>query len=112
MEKHTDRFTLAAIVTAAILAAFLAASTLPTHPNLPTPLLTWAITYVGGVMGGAKIVHQPPGRTLIAATLMTLNALALLLTGLRYALDGMLQLLAGANTAGLHLLTTTSRKAA
>lgn len=112
MDKHADRFTLATIAVAAVLAAFLTATTLPLATSIPNPILTWAITYTATALGVAKLNHLPPARTLYAATLMTLTALAIALTGLRQAIDALLRALDHATTIGLAHLTTTPRKAA
>lgn len=95
-----DRFTLAAITAAAVLAAFLAATMIPATPATPNPLLTWAVVYLGSVLGLARAVHMPPARTLCAATLLVIEVLALVLAGLRYSIDGMLRGLAEIRQAG------------
>jgi hypothetical protein len=103
---RTDRFTLAAITTGAVLAACLAATLLPALTGTPGPLLTWAITYTCGVTGLAKAVHLPAARALCAATMLLGTALYLLLVALRNALNALLPALAHAITAGTALLAT------
>lgn len=95
--KPLDRFTLAAITTVAVLAAFLTATWIPTHYT-PGPLLTWACVYTATTLTLARATRLPPARTLYAATLLTATALRILLTGLARALDH-------ATTAGTALLT-------
>lgn len=110
-QQPTDRYTLAAIVVAAVLAASLATTYLPTPIN-PAPLLTWASIYTSAVMGLAKATHLPPARTLFAAALLTAAALHLALTGLRHALDQAITGLALLHTAGTTKLATPTPKAA
>lgn len=110
-QQPTDRYTLAAIVVAAVLAASLAATWIPT-PYTPGPILTWASVYTATVMGLAKTVHLPPARTLFAATLLTAAALHLTLTVLRTALDQAITGLSLLRTAGTAKLATPYTKAA
>lgn len=110
-QQSADRYTLAAIVVAAVLAASLAATWIPT-PYTPGPLLTWASIYTGAVMGLAKAVHLPPARTLFAATLLSTAALYLALTGIRHAIDQALTVLALLHTVGTAKLATPTPKAA
>jgi hypothetical protein len=110
-QQPTDRYTLAAIVVAAVLAASLAATWIPANLT-PGPLLTWATVYTSAVMGLAKAVHLPPARTLFAAGLLTAAALHLTLTGLRNALDQALTGLAYLQNTGLAKLATPTPKAA
>lgn len=105
-----DRFTLAAITVAAVLAAFTTATWIPTQFT-PGPVLTWAVTYTGTVSGIAAIARMPVGRALVASTLLAAAGLALLLTGLRQAIDGLLLALDRARTAGIAHLTTTKEAA-
>lgn len=110
-KQPADRYTLAAIVVAAVLAASLAATWIPT-PYTPGPLLTWATIYTAAITGLAKAVHLPPARTLFAATLLTAAALHLTLTGLRHALDQAITALAHLQTTGASKLATPTPKAA
>lgn len=103
---RTDRFTLSAITTSAVLAACLAAALLPALTLTPGPLLTWAITYTASTLGLAKAVRLPPARALCAATMLLGTVLLLLLTALRNALDALLPVLAHAITSGTALLAT------
>lgn len=110
-QQLADRYTLAAIVVAAVLAASLAATWIPT-PLTPGPLLTWATVYTSTVMGLAKAVRMPPARTLFAATLLAAAALHLTLTGLRHALDQAITGLAHLQNSGTTKLATPNPKAA
>lgn len=107
--RTDDRFTLAAIVVAAVLAASLAATTLPTASHLPGPILTWAIVYTATVAGLARTAHLPVARTLVAALLLVATALHLALTGLRAGIDAALHLLNTAHNRGLTLLATSGK---
>jgi hypothetical protein len=107
---RTDRFTLAAITAAAVLAAFLAATWIPAQYT-PGPVLTWAVTYTGTVTGTAAITRMPVGRTLAASSLLVTAVLTVLLAGLRQGLDGLLNALGRARTAGIALLTTPEEAA-
>lgn len=102
---RTDRFTLAAITAAAVLAAFLAATWIPVQFT-PGPVLTWAVTYTGATSGLAAASRLPVGRTLVASGLLVAAGVALVLMGLRQAIDGLLTALERARTAGIeHLMT-------
>ncbi|MFE9461695.1 hypothetical protein [Streptomyces californicus] len=110
-QQTSDRYTLAVIAAVAILAASLAVAWLPTTIS-PGPLLAWATTYTGIVLGLAKAVHLPPARTLFAITLITAEALRITLTGLRHALDHAILGLAHLHTVGTTKLAHTTPKAA
>lgn len=102
---RTDRFSLAAITVAAVLAAFLTATWIPGEFT-PGPVLTWAVTYTGTTSGLAVAARLPVGRTLVASGLLVAAGLALVLTALRQAIDGLLTALERARTAGIeHLMT-------
>lgn len=105
----TDRFTLAAITVVAVLAATTAAVTLPAW-ILPG-LLTWAIVYVGTVLGVARLAELPAGRVLVASALMLATTAALLLTAARAVLDQALTLLAQVNARGLAALNKEAQTA-
>lgn len=94
-----DRFALAAVTTASVLAAFVAATWIPTAVT-PGPLLTWACTYTGTTLALARASGLPPARTLYAATLLAAAALRVLLIGMRHAIDGLLTALTHLTTAG------------
>lgn len=107
---RTDRFTLAAIAVAAVLAAFLTSTWIPGNYT-PGPLLTWAVTYTGTICGLAALTRMPVGRTLITSTLLVTQGLVLLLTGIRQAIDGLILALDRARSAGVALLATTTEAA-
>jgi len=94
-----DRFTLAAITVTAVLAATIAAVQLPEW-ILPG-FLTWAVVYVGAVLGTAHLVGMPAGRVLVASTLMLATTAALLLTLARDLLDAAIRAFAQLNARGL-----------
>ncbi|MET8694728.1 hypothetical protein ABZV65_19545 [Streptomyces bauhiniae] len=110
MTRPTDRFTLAAIVVAAVLAASLATTWTPAA--VASPPLTWATVYTAAVMGLAKATHLPPARTLFAATLLIAVALQVALTGVRHAIDQAITGLAYLQAAGTAKLATPYVKAA
>ena len=105
-----DRFTPATITVAAVLAAFLTATWIPTQYT-PGPVLTWAVTYTGAVTGLAAACRMPVGRTLVASSLLVATAASLALVGLRQAIDSALTALDHARTAGIALLTTPEEAA-
>lgn len=98
-----DRFTLAAVTVVAVLVATTAAVEIPGW-ILPG-LLTWAVVYVGAVMGTAHLAGLPAGRVLIASTLMLATTAAILLTIARDLINGLLTAFAQLNDRGLTLLT-------
>lgn len=102
----TDRFTLAAITVVAVLAATTAAVTLPAW-ILPG-LLTWAIVYVGTVLGVARLAELPTGRVLVASALMLATTTALLLTAARAVIDAALHALAQLNAHGVTALAESA----
>ncbi|MYS18077.1 hypothetical protein [Streptomyces sp. SID4982] len=110
MTRPTDRFTLAAIVAAAVLAASLVTTWTPS--TVASAPLTWATVYTAAVMSLAKLVHLPPARTLFAATLLTAVAIQIALTGLRHAIDQAITGLAYLQAAGTNKLATPHLKAA
>ncbi|RPE39777.1 hypothetical protein EDD90_2795 [Streptomyces sp. Ag109_O5-1] len=106
MRSTDDRFTLAAITTAAVLAAFLTAHAVACIPAevAPPAVLAWATTYTAAVLGLARAVHLPPARTLVAATLLVAATARLVLVGIGHAVDGLLVVLAKISDVGLTML--------
>ncbi|MFE5037057.1 hypothetical protein [Streptomyces sp. NPDC056683] len=114
MRSTDDRFTLAAITTAAVLAAFLFTHAVSFAPAgiAPPAVLTWAVTYTAGVLGLARALHLPPARTLVAATLVVAATARILLAGLGYAVEGALRVLDRLSDAGLGMLHTPTLEGA
>jgi hypothetical protein len=114
MRSTDDRFTLAAITTAAVLAAFLTAHAVACLPAQVAPpvVLTWATTYTAAVLGLARALRLPPARTLWVATLVVAAAARLVLVGIGHAVEGALRVLDRLSDAGLTMLNTTPAKAA
>lgn len=100
--RTDDRSTLAAITTVAVLAASVVASLMP--GEWLNPLLTWAVAYVAAVLGSAHLAGLPPGRTLVAASLLVAAALQFLLAVVRAAVEGLIAGLSKLDAYGRHLL--------
>ncbi|MFG3287286.1 hypothetical protein ACGF3G_00485 [Streptomyces sp. NPDC048179] len=113
MRSTDDRFTLAAITTAAVLAAFLFAHAVACIPGplAPPVVLTWAVTYTAGVLGLARALDLPPARTLVAATLVVAATTRILLAGIGHAIEGALRVLDRLSDAGLTMLNTPAKAA-
>lgn len=104
MTKPTDRFTLTAVTTCAVLAACLAVVWIPAA--VAPELLAWAAVYTGGTLGLARAASLPPARTLWAATMLLVALLVVLLTALKHLVDTVLPMLQRAVTAGAAVLAT------
>src|SRR5687768_5954576 len=101
---NAKRPTLALLALAGVLAAVLGAAWFPASPAIAAP-----VAYIAAVLTLAHATHLPPGRTLIAATLLTLATVALLLRSLRYTLDLLLWFLVATNTTGITALKAATR---
>jgi hypothetical protein len=101
--KRPDRYTVAAIAAAGLLAAIVAASTFPN-----TPLLAVAVSYIATVGSLAHATGAPVWRTVGASALLLAATFALLLKALRHLIDLTLWILGATSAVALTAAKATA----